>query len=407
MFLVKNMVRSIRRGRYKSLLSVLICTVITLLLCLYMGNLENSRQMLRDLPKALPVTASVSNLSGSMDAGLQISEERLDGILQSEYAEHPLVSVRLMAGFGEFDIRDWAENLTMYGGGINDVDAVEGLNETDISLMEGAGTDFLQSDRMECMIQKDILEEKGLKVGDTVTLTTYYYWYWDYGEPRSSPLDVGEYTIVGTMENVGSYLGVLPANILLPFQTVRESYARAEIPFYADSCKFTVNNPLELNAFKEQMGELQFLPVSATAEYSFDGNALTVRDDTFIRSAERTKESISLLEGFLPFVFLVVLFAGYLTSYLFTQNRRAEYALMRSVGVGRGKAYAVFLGEYLILSLGGSLAGGLMARGVAAAEMRDCAVSMGIFLGCYLCGTAAALAMMGRLSIMEVLTRND
>lgn len=407
MFLVKNMVRSIRRGRYKSLLSVLICTVITLLLCLYMGNLENSRQMLRDLPKALPVTASVSNLSGSMDAGLQISEERLDGILQSEYAEHPLVSVRLMAGFGEFDIRDWAENLTMYGGGINDVDAVEGLNETDISLMEGAGTDFLQSDRMECMIQKDILEEKGLKVGDTVTLTTYYYWYWDYGEPRSSPLDVGEYTIVGTMENVGSYLGVLPANILLPFQTVRESYARAEIPFYADSCKFTINNPLELNAFKEQMGELQFLPVSATAEYSFDGNALTVRDDTFIRSAERTKESISLLEGFLPFVFLVVLFAGYLTSYLFTQNRRAEYALMRSVGVGRGKAYSVFLGEYLILSLGGSLAGGLMARGFAAAEMRDCAVSMGIFLGCYLCGTAAALAMMGRLSIMEVLTRND
>lgn len=407
MFLVKNMVRSIRRGRYKSLLSVLICAVITLLLCLYMGNLENSRQMLRELPKALPVTASVSNLSGSMDAGLQISEERLDGILQSEYAEHPLVSVRLMAGFGEFDIRDWAENLTMYGGGINDVDAVEGLNETDISLMEGAGTDFLQSDRMECMIQKDILEEKGLKVGDTVTLTTYYYWYWDYGEPRSSPLDVGEYTIVGTMENVGSYLGVLPANILLPFQTVRESYARAEIPFYADSCKFTVKNPLELNAFKEQMGELQFLPVSATAEYSFDGNALTVRDDTFIRSAERTKESISLLEGFLPFVFLVVLFAGYLTSYLFTQNRRAEYALMRSVGVGRGKAYAVFLGEYLILSLGGSLAGGLMARGFAAAEMRDCAVSMGIFLGCYLCGTAAALAMMGRLSIMEVLTRND
>lgn len=407
MFLVKNMVRSIRRGRYKSLLSVLICAVITLLLCLYMGNLENSRQMLRELPKALPVTASVSNLSGSIDAGLQISEERLDGILQSEYAEHPLVSVRLMAGFGEFDIRDWAENLTMYGGGINDVDAVEGLNETDISLMEGAGTDFLQSDRMECMIQKDILEEKGLKVGDTVTLTTYYYWYWDYGEPRSSPLDVGEYTIVGTMENVGSYLGVLPANILLPFQTVRESYARAEIPFYADSCKFTVKNPLELNAFKEQMGELQFLPVSATAEYSFDGNALTVRDDTFIRSAERTKESISLLEGFLPFVFLVVLFAGYLTSYLFTQNRRAEYALMRSVGVGRGKAYAVFLGEYLILSLGGSLAGGLMARGFAAAEMRDCAVSMGIFLGCYLCGTAAALAMMGRLSIMEVLTRND
>lgn len=407
MFLVKNMARSIRRGRYKSVLSVLICAAITLLLCLYVGNLESSRQMLRDLPKALPVTATVSNLSGSMDAGLQISEERLDGILQSEYVEHPVVSVRLMAGFGEFDIKDWAKNLTMYGGGINDVDAVEGMDEEDISFMENASLDFLQSNGRECLIQRDILEEKGLKVGDTVTLTTYYYWYWDYGELRSSPLDVGEYTIVGTMQNAETYLGVLPANILLPFQTVRESYARAEIPFYADSCKFTVKNPLELNAFKEQMGELRFLPVSATAEYSFDGNALTVRDDTFIRSAERTKESVSMLEGFLPFVFLVVLFAGYLTAYLFTQNRRAEYALMRSVGVGRGKSYAVFFGEYLILSLGGSLAGGLMARVFAAAQMRACGASVGIFLVCYLCGTAAALAVMGRLSVMEVLTRND
>lgn len=43
--------------------------------------------MLQKLPEPIPVTGTVSNLDGTQETGLQIKEERMDGILNSKYVK--------------------------------------------------------------------------------------------------------------------------------------------------------------------------------------------------------------------------------------------------------------------------------------------------------------------------------
>ena len=100
------------------------------------------------------------------------------------------------------------------------------------------------------------------------------------------------------------------------------------------------------------MHTLGLLPVSAESDLHYEGNALVVQDETFIKAAERIEESLTLLRGFLPLILFIAAGAGYLTAHLFIQDRRQEYALFRSVGVGRVKSCLIFF--YRISAAGSS-----------------------------------------------------
>lgn len=114
-----------------------------------------------------------------------------------------------------------------------------------------------------------------------------------------------------------------------------------------------------------------------------------------------------MMNCFLPVLFLAVLFTGFLTAYLFTRSRRVEYALIRLTGVGKKKSFGIFFAEYAALALTGSITGILTAFAAKMADPETGMPVMAVFLGCYLLGTAAALAGMQRLNVMEVLTKND
>ncbi len=407
MFSICTAVRSLKRCRYKSILSMFICALATFLMNLYVANIQDSERMLQKLPEAMEVSAKISNLDGSLDQGLKIKEELVNQLLESEYMKAPVITVQLMTGFGQFKEEDWVENLTMYARGSNDIRGINGLNPEDIKLAEGTTLDFLMSDRRECMVSEMILEDKGLQVGDTVTLTIYYYRFGDYHEIFIEPLDVCEYYIAGSMNVSGDTDDSSGKDMLLPLKAVQDSFARAGLPFYADSCQFEVENPLELNAFKEQMHNFGLLSVSPSSDFYFDGNALTVRDETFIKIAERIEESLTLLRGFFPCILIIVVAVGYLTAHLFVQSRRPEYALMRSLGVGKGRSFYIFFLEYLILALFGCAFGSLCAAPLAAGGWKTFSGVAVLFACCYLLGMSAALLAMGRLSVMAVLTKND
>lgn len=110
---------------------------------------------------------------------------------------------------------------------------------------------------------------------------------------------------------------------ILPFDYMREAYHSQGIGFFADSGFFVVKDPFQLNALKARMhDEVKFLPVVTRAEFRFDGNALTIMDESFIRSAETLSKNLALLRGMFPFLVVIVIFIGYLCSYLSLQSRR-------------------------------------------------------------------------------------
>ena len=200
----------------------------------------------------------------------------------------------------------------------------------------------------------------------------------------------------------------MPPEAILPLDCVRDAYHSQGIDFYADSGSFVVKDPFQLNALKEEMyHDAAFLPVITRAEYRYDGNALTIMDETFIRSAEALQGNLALLRGMLPFVAAIVIFIGYLCSYLSLQSRQEEYALMRSLGTGRGKSFFLLFGETALVAAGACLLGSFTALVFLRTKAEVLALAGALFFLAFLAGTAAALLALYRLSVMEMLAKND
>ncbi len=407
MFDLKTALMNIRRYRYKSILNILICLLVVVLLNIYMGNIDSTKKQLANLPEAIPVSARISNLNGTMDAGIKIKDETVRGIEASEYLKDRVFTVQLKMGLGKFAPEDYLGRLNYFAAGTNDVAGIPGLKAEDIRLAEGSELTALASDRYECIMDHNIMEKNGLNLGDTVTFTIFYYRYGNYHEIFIDPLAVCDYRIIGSMD-MKEYIGDGAApGIILPLGTVRESFGQAGIDFTADSASFSVIDPFQLNEFKKEMHDLNLLSVIAAAEFKYDGNALTVRDETFIQAAERLEESLALLTGMAPLFVVIVAFIGYITAYLLIQNRRAEYAIMRSLGMSRGRCFRIFFTEHFMVELAGCMLGSILSLSFMAVNPEVMVSVIVVFLLFYLTGTAVALLTLNRLSVMAVLAKND
>lgn len=411
-FFVRQTARNLVRHKYKSILHVLIGVLTVLILEIYAGNMDSTRSQLTHLPEALEVTAVISSLNGSLRECVAIREDRVMGVRESEYVKDPAFTVRLKFGFGEFTVktaRDAVTYLNHYGRGMNRLKGISSVEREGVVFLEGVDESVLETRQRVCLMEESLLEEKGLRLGDEVELTLYYYrCALEGSEVFIEPLITDTYRIVGSLR-LGTYQGNwMPPEIILPFDCVREAYHSQGLDFYADSGSFTVKEPFQLNALKEQMyEEVKFLPVITRAEFRYDGNALTIMDEAFIRSAETLSKNLALLQGMQPFLVAIVVFIGYLCSYLSLQSRREEYALLRSLGTGRGRSFFLLFGETALVAVLSGLLGcaaGFFFLGTAA---RVLALTGALFFLAFMTGTAAALLLLHRLSVMEVLTKKD
>ncbi|MFG6332657.1 MAG: hypothetical protein K1W28_12670 [Lachnospiraceae bacterium] len=403
MFYLRMAVRSLRRCGQRSMLCMLICLASVLLLHLYAGNLEDLEQMRKNLPEAMEVTAKICNLDGSMDHGLKIKEELLSKLLKSESVAEPAASVQLLADIGAPGAGDRKRVPALEAVGVNCLKGAGDLRPEDVFLPEGTTLAFLASDERKCLADRALLEDKGYRTGDRMVLDLFCYRYGDYHEVFCEPLEQCEYEIAGMVDAGGAEY----PELILPLGAVRDSYARAGYPFLANSFSFVVKNPLELNAFKEEMHSLGFLPVSVGAELHYEGNALVVRDESFIKAAERIEENLTLLRGFLPLILFITAGAGYLTAHLFIQDRRQEYALFRSMGLGRVKSGLVFSAEYLLLAAAGCGLGTLCARAAVPESGSRLLAVAAVSMGCCIPGMLAAFVSMSRRGVMQLLARKD
>lgn len=331
------------------------------------------------------------------------------GVRESEYVKDPVFTVRLKFGFGAFTVEEYKENLNYYGMGMNVPEGVSGMKREEITWLDGVDADILETAEKVCILDAALMEEKGLRPGDDVMLTIFYYRYASEGsEVFIEPLVTDTYRIVGSMQ-IGDFRGNwVPPEIILPLDYMRETYHSQGIDFYADSGSFVVKDPFQLNALKAQMhDEVKFLSVITRARHRTDGNALTIMDEAFIRSAETLSKNLALLRGMLPFLAAIVIFIGYLCSYLSLQSRREEYALLRSLGTGRGRSFFLLFGETALVETAACILGSLLAAVFLRPAVGVLVLSGAAFFLAFLSGAAMAILALHRLSVMEMLTKKD
>lgn len=402
----RNLVRHYR----KSILSAAIGIVTITLLLLYAVNLDSTERQLVMLPEAMEVSGRVSNLNGSREEGISISEERVDGIVSCPDVEKAVFSAQFMTGFGAFTLEEYKGNLNYFATAVNDITGVPGLKSEEISYGEKWDESLFAGGEPLCILDARTMVQQGVSLGDEVTITLYYYQYGQggIGIGKVTPLAEGRpFTVAGVMDYKDFTGSVTPPQMLFPLESVRQIFREEGIAFTADSAAFKVKDPFRLNECKSYMKELGFLPVVRDADFSYAGNALSMKDEEFINAAENLRETLTFLTGMLPFVVVILLFVGYLCSYLLIQSRKAEYATMRSVGMGWGHCFVVLLLENLMIEVAACAAVSLPVLLSGAVSGRALLFSDAIFLLAFLWGSAAALWTFHRLNVMEVLRAGE
>lgn len=408
MFLLRTALRNILRCKSKSILTIFLCIFLISLLNVYWGNIESNRRQLTDLADTIPIYCRISNLNGSKVAGLDIPEVTVQNLQSSSHVNNLVFTVRLMAGEGAFSIDDWKEKLNISAIGANSIQGVEGISEDEITLKEGTSLDFLGSSDRSCIVSQSCMDERQWEIGDVVSLNLYYYFHKNEYSLKIEPLDLIPFEIVGSMENVAfDNSGYLPTEIVIPVEAVWEIYRSKEIPFSADSAFFYLQDPLKLNKFKKEMKGFHLLPQSSGAKDSDKGEALFVKDAVFIGAADRLRQGMDTLLRFLPMVLAIVIFVGYISSYLLVYNRKKDFSIMRSIGFRHKEVFLIFLLEQLLLALCGSLIQSILS---IVFVMHNGSVlfvvNLGFFL-CFMAGVAIAVWRIGRSNLMEALSQND
>lgn len=405
MFYIRTAITNIKRYHKKSIINLLICTVVVILLSLFLGGLESNKNQLAALPEVISVDAQISNLNGTLQTGLVIREDKVDYLLQSEYISEPAITIVLSAVKGEIP-EDKPRGLSSIdAAGITRLEAISGITEQDVTLAPNASLDFLQSNTPSCLVEQSFLDQNHWLIGQTIPLTIYYDYRDKNSEFMMQQLGMENYYIAGSiLSTEGAYV----PNIIVPFRWAREQFSKLNIPFVANVATFRVKNPLQINEFKKEMKEkMHMLEITPMSDYAFAGNALAVNDETFILSASRIQDNINLLTGFLPFILIIVVFIGFITSYLLIQNRRGQYATMRSLGVSSRMCYFTLFMESIMVELTGGILGMMISFLLTKQMGMQQLFTFILFMFCYIFGTSAALYLLGRISVMKALAQKD
>ena len=157
MFIIRTAITNLKRYRQKSIINLLICTVVLLLLNLFMGSLESNKRQLKALPEVMPIHAQVSNLNGTLQTGLVIREEKVDQFLQSEYICDLSMTVVLSVGVGENEENSPGALKTVDAAAVTRLQAINGVKEEDVALASDATLDLLLADAPSCFLEEEFL----------------------------------------------------------------------------------------------------------------------------------------------------------------------------------------------------------------------------------------------------------
>lgn len=450
---------NIKSHRFKSTLNGLISMMTVAVLVFYLGNLVSARQQFEELPEAIPVRATVMNAEGSLNSGLFIRQQVLDTVYASPYIGKIRETAELV---GHMEQEESKEEAVQAGGSFGTEAgtqaAEEAGTEDNVQAAEGAGTeaeeagtegsvqaaeeagmeDFVQADEFRilgindlesvyedcekdltwaegwnwekfqestgvCIAGSTFLQSRSLEPGNRLSCSLEHY-IQVYSSLQREGMKPLETEIVGVIDDTEAGES-MAAEVMLPLEAVRQLYEENGKVYFASSLKFTVKETMKLNELKQDLRDPGLTPVVPGSSTNYAGCALRMEDDVFIQAALGLDKSISLLEGFLPFVLLIVLLSGYIVPHLLLQGRKSEYAIMRALGTGKKRCTLIFFTEHMLLAAAGGAAGAVLGTAFGTADILTAWMVWVIFLCCYTLGAAAAMWMFGRMSIAAVLTR--
>ena len=409
MFIIHLIRKNVVKHWKKSILSVLISLAIILFLLLYLQNIESNQAQLLKIEQTIPVTGWVSSIDGSQEVGLEIGFDKVHQVLDTNLITDAVITAQAYARETDATELDRMIPPPIIIIGANTFSAFTAFSTEDVTFTSSYDESFLTGNEEVCVLRDTYLQERNLMLGEEFELEMYAP---KYNDQVSSSFTY-EWMGVRRLKIIGRYTagtnilsGDLPY-IITPMSYIEYIYDGSREKPKASSMRFTLKEPLRINEFKSAMLQIGFVSVNISGGASHIGKALSMNDQTFILAATQLKESLTMLKSLAPLIFIIVAVIGFIASYLLMQSRRNELAIMRSLGTGKKRCFIIIFLESLMLALIGSILGMVVALIIVEVSPLMTVVILVSFLITYLLGTAVALFLLNRFSVMAILTKTD
>ena len=386
------------RSRGRSVLVLCIAALLAACMAFYVGNIGVNKAALQSLSDSVPVTVRITSRNGAKTAGLNIEAKPFDHL--TEAGVHDVRCTAVAAGASSPEVR--AQEMFLGGDTIvragNSLEALE-LSADNLHFADGQSAAFLSGDSAKCVIGEDYAERTGLHPGDTLSLEIYTV--------RQS-MNGTIYQMIGdaALEIIGTHSAPGGADVILPVNFLRTEAETAGVSFLYDSCSALVDDSTHLKDFKAEM-QKYFMDINPSAEDPNAGDALSVEDELFVKTASRLRQNIALFQSMLVPFFALIIGLVVMTTFLTMRSTRRDMAIARSLGVSKWRCAAPnFISTVLLDMLGCAVILPILSAALHIPALSAHAI-FGLFTLCAALGTAAALLCLLRFDTLTLLTQVD
>lgn len=403
MFFCKEVWRDLCRHSRKTVIASLVSTALAWFLLLFSGSMVANQAQLDQLAEEFQLRLTFMNASGTQTTGLVIRDDKLQELEKSKLVTRGFYGALALVQDGSEDDGSFMVNsrwLTQLMAAYTDDSPLEG-----VSYFEGYDASVFQGVGQVCLMSREKYEALGLSPGQeyNVTLLTFKDSQSGIGKEAFYGGESG-FQVVGTFEDAGEVFTGADISLVCPYESLRTALEAFNLHVWPSSAYLVIPDPENLNPLKVLLGELEISPVdSSLYTYGYKGCAAEINDSLYIDTAEPIQRTLALLEALYPMALLAVALLSLLSSYLLTQSRQEEFALERSMGVGKLRVFLKILTESGLLGLIGILMASVLFFAGSGVQLSAVVITALSCLGSVLAGGAVAAFLAARSNVLTVL----
>ncbi len=396
LYIMKYGITSIVRNMPKSIALISAALVLTISICIISQTIFIQRQSLESVYAKYSINVSIMDEFCIDSTNLRMPSKYYDIISHNLYDIKDYVT--------DIKVRSMESRGIRYAFDLNSEEqpagSVIGLTylptesefEYSFSMLSGYSDTVLLDSEPVCIVPSVMLEKLNEQK------VTIFLRQGEYSE-------FVEYKIVGTHEGKSN-------DIYCSFSSFYENLSRDEYGIY--SFGFSLQNA----KYNENVAEIlkkYFIEPSISGAVTRILNELKLpfryayvmpkgNLDDVIKPIESDIQKLMIVE---PFLFILSVATGFVVSLLSTKNRKAEFAIMRSLGTGKAMVFFEAFFEQFILSLIGILLGIGVFFLIYQSDTVLVLWKVLIFFACYMLGTAISVLNIAMINVMKIMKANE
>ena len=254
------------------------------------------------------------------------------------------------------------------------------------------------------LISNKFCEKNKLKIGDVIMISKVVL----VSDPPNYITEPQICHVVGVYQSKTNGMGIytnyknkgLTIRALNPVENNREETLQL-----GDS---NINYQLtQVKDFKKLRDGLEKMGVTPAGVSGDARTCFVIDDKEMVQTVNNIQNNISFMKMLRYALFLLVFFIGFISAFMTMRTRKAEIAIIRSLGTGKYRTFFMFFAEYAVIGLVGVVIAVLILYANMGMNVVGQVGFILIFYFSFLIGSAVCVARMNRKNVLAILSNAE